>query len=86
MKQATAQKTTPNIRSLHSFSSGTQFDFEIGTLVQSPCRRCERQVLLPDCATGCELLARIQTTMAGGINSANSVSPVESYRISAADH
>ena len=82
MKRVSIRKTTVQLSTLPSISCGTAFDFEIGTLLESPCRCCEMRTLLPTCAQGCEILARIQTTLAGGISSGHSVSPVEDYCLS----
>lgn len=79
MKQVKLRKTAVQVKTDQSVSSGTIFDFEIGTLIQSPCRQCEMRSLLPDCCQHCDLLAQIQTTLASGISSGNSVSPVEDY-------
>jgi hypothetical protein len=82
MKRVSIRKTTVQISASPSISCGTTFDFEIGTLLESPCRCCEMRALLPACAQDCEILARIQTTLAGGISSGHSVSPVEDYCLS----
>jgi hypothetical protein len=37
-----------------------RFDFEVGYLVESPCRCCDRNDELPRCARACLLLDRIQ--------------------------
>ncbi|MEE4607585.1 MAG: hypothetical protein V2L15_01750 [Desulfobacteraceae bacterium] len=79
MKQVKLRKTAVQGKAEQSVSSGTIFDFEIGTLIQSPCRHCEMRSLLPDCCQHCELLAQIQTTLASGISSGHSVSPAEDY-------
>ena len=42
-----------------------KFDFEVGTLVKSPCRNCEDREKFPKCIDGCEHLDRIQTILAG---------------------
>ena len=85
MKQVTVLKANLRCENLKAQSSGTTFDFEIGTLVQSPCRRCEMRARLPGCSRRCELLGRIQSTLAVGISSGHSVSPDESYCLSTAD-
>ena len=83
MKPVKVRKTALRIAARQNATAGgTTFDFEIGTLVQSPCKFCEMRPLLPDCATSCELLSQIQTTLASGISSGNSVSPSESYILS----
>jgi hypothetical protein len=81
MKQVNIRKTAVQVKATPSASGGTIFDFEIGTLVQSPCRSCEMRPLLPGCCQRCALLAQIQTTLAGGISSGHSVSPVEDYSL-----
>ena len=82
MKRVSIRKTTVQLIATQSISYGTTFDFEIGTLRESPCRCCEMRALLPTCTQGCEILERIQTTLAGGISSGHSVSPVEDYCLS----
>lgn len=42
-----------------------RFDFEIGNLVKSPCRECERRSQeFPRCIDACELLERIHALLA----------------------
>jgi hypothetical protein len=81
MKQVNIRKNAVKIRVVSSVGGGTAFDFEIGTLVQSPCRGCAMRSLLPECCQRCDLLARIQSTLAGGVSSGHSVSPVEAYSV-----
>ena len=57
------------------------FDFDLGTLLESPCRTCETRSMLPYCQENCKLLAGIQTILADSINSGQSVLPVESYSV-----
>jgi hypothetical protein len=45
-----------------------RFDFEIGYLVQSPCRSCRRQEQLPACASGCALLEEIRALLAESVS------------------
>ena len=62
--------------------SGTPiFDFDMGTLLESPCRTCEMRSMLPYCQENCQLLAGIQTILADSINSGQSVLPVETYNV-----
>ena len=42
-----------------------RFDFEVGNLVKSPCKECERRKEFPGCIDECDLLDQIQTTLAG---------------------
>jgi hypothetical protein len=46
-----------------------QFDFEVGHLVQSPCRECaRRKAAFPSCIRDCLLLDQIQTILAAGVS------------------
>jgi hypothetical protein len=48
-----------------------EFDFEIGTLIQSPCRECERRkTTFPACSQECLLLAQVQTVLAASVSCA----------------
>ena len=57
------------------------FDFELGSLLESPCKRCHLKPYLPDCADSCEILDGIQKTLAGTISSVKNFSPCESYTL-----
>lgn len=57
------------------------FDFDVGTLVESPCRSCPMRNILPQCVADCQVLSQIQTILAAGVSSNVSVSTVESYSI-----
>lgn len=42
-----------------------KLDFEIGTLVKSPCRECEkRKTEFPTCVRLCKLIDKIQSILA----------------------
>lgn len=41
-----------------------KFDFEIGNLVKSPCRGCEKREEFPHCIETCEIIDRIQSLLA----------------------
>ena len=41
-----------------------RFDFEVGSLVKSPCRDCKTRNLFPGCIDECEMLDRIQSILA----------------------
>lgn len=58
-----------------------QFDFDIGYLKKSPCKKCLQQPLLPDCSGDCEILDRIQTRLARGISTTHTHSPLEPYAV-----
>jgi len=42
-----------------------KFDFEVGTLMKSPCRNCEERDKFPKCLEECERIDRIQSILAG---------------------
>jgi len=46
-----------------------KFDFDIGYLIQSPCRTCTRYEQFPECFRACPTLDRVQTLLAQGISS-----------------
>jgi hypothetical protein len=62
-----------------------QFDFEVGTLAVSPCRRCHWKRNLPKCARECALLAKVQATLAGGVACANGISHLETFSLGTVD-
>lgn len=72
-------------RSPRSSRATVTFDFDIGTLLESPCRSCEMQRHLPGCATACELLFQIQTILADGVRSNFSPSHAEAYTLADSD-
>ena len=45
------------------------FDFEIGYLTKSPCRKCKERSQSPQCHDQCLVLDKIQTFLARGISS-----------------
>jgi len=45
-----------------------RFDFDIGYLIQSPCRDCQSDSRLPYCANDCVILEKIQTILAESIS------------------
>jgi hypothetical protein len=45
-----------------------KFDFEIGYLSESPCRRCVYRRNLPDCQETCSLMDKIRALLAGGVS------------------
>ena len=59
-----------------------QFDFEVGTLAVSPCKQCQWRRCLPKCASDCAVLAKVQTTLAGGVTCANGISHLETFSLS----
>jgi len=45
-----------------------QFDFEIGTLVKSPCLECHYRPLFPQCMQTCRLLDEIHAVLAEAVS------------------
>jgi len=45
-----------------------KFDFEIGLLIQSPCKRCEKKDQFPKCFAGCNILDNIRGILASGVS------------------
>jgi len=45
-----------------------KFDFEIGFLIQSPCRHCEKRNQFPKCFDNCEILDNIRGILARGVS------------------
>lgn len=62
----------PNMRypksPLHKYTYTCHFDFDVGYLVESPCRCCEKQGDLPQCARACHLLDRVRGILADTIS------------------
>ncbi len=53
---------------MHKPIKRDKFDFEIGYLSESPCRRCIFRHKLPDCAETCSLVDKIRILLAKGIS------------------
>jgi hypothetical protein len=66
---------------MKSAAATTVFDFDVGTLIESPCRSCAMRKILPNCVADCQLLSQIQTILAAGVSSNISVSTMEAYCI-----
>jgi len=45
-----------------------RFDFEIGYLVKSPCKECERKKSFPECEDDCITLDKIHTILAKSVS------------------
>jgi hypothetical protein len=59
-----------------------RFDFDIGTLVKSPCRDCPDRLHIPECIDACKLIDHIQRVLAAGISSTRTSSTLEGYALS----
>ncbi len=62
-----------------------KFDFEIGYLIKSPCRECERLEDIPECVDDCEIIDNIQSTLVGAVSSSKSHATAESFTVSMQD-
>jgi len=45
-----------------------KFDFEIGYLIKSPCKKCIYQKTLPKCSDRCEMLDKIHAVLAESVS------------------
>jgi len=45
------------------------FDFEVGHLIQSPCKNCHRYGIFPRCIAECRLLDEIQDVLSTVVSS-----------------
>ena len=45
-----------------------KFDFEIGYLIKSPCKKCNQRDRFPECAKDCTMLDQIQTILSDAIS------------------
>ena len=65
----------------HSRALNQKFDYEIGYLVQSPCRNCSTYAKFPDCMDRCTVLDRVQSVLSDSLSSVHNYSAVESYTL-----
>jgi len=59
-----------------------KLDFEIGHLVQSPCKGCDNRDNFPGCAKTCSILNRIQLVLAETVSCTRHFSTLESSALS----
>ena len=45
-----------------------KYDFEIGYLVKSPCKKCIRKKTFPKCADHCDLLDKIHEVLSEAVS------------------
>ncbi|NQT10223.1 MAG: hypothetical protein HQ573_03525 [Desulfobacteraceae bacterium] len=50
-----------------------RFDFEIGYLVKSPCKECNKQNSFPECADTCKMLDEIHGILSEAVSSSRMV-------------
>ena len=48
-----------------------KYDFEIGYLVKSPCKKCVEQKSFPKCADHCDFLDKIHTKLSEAVSCTN---------------
>lgn len=58
-----------------------RFDFELGYLIESPCRSCVYRPNIPHCIDRCQILDRVQTTLAQSVVTTCRFSPLEPYSV-----
>ncbi|RTZ99148.1 MAG: hypothetical protein DSY90_01855 [Deltaproteobacteria bacterium] len=58
-----AEPTPPSTRRYHH-----RFDFEIGYLVESPCKSCGTRPVFPKCIDRCKILDNIHSVLAAGVS------------------
>jgi hypothetical protein len=61
--------------------SDLQFDFEIGSLSESPCKKCKNRDTLPDCIESCKIIEELQRRMVSAVPSNLNSSFQEGYRV-----
>jgi hypothetical protein len=47
-----------------------KYDFEIGYLIKSPCKKCIHKETFPKCSNECELLDKIHTILCESVSCA----------------
>ena len=60
------QHTSSDIMSKRPFKF--KYDFEIGYLVKSPCKKCIYHKIFPKCSDQCEILDKIHTVLAEAVS------------------
>ena len=45
-----------------------KYDFEIGYLIKSPCKKCIYQKTFPKCSDQCQILDKIHTVLAESVS------------------
>ena len=58
-----------------------KFDFDIGHIIQSPCKTCDRSNQLPNCSENCKMIGKIQAILAGKISCSNEIPEKEPYTV-----
>ncbi|MDJ0914813.1 MAG: hypothetical protein QNI95_14670 [Desulfobacterales bacterium] len=56
------------------------FDFNVGSLIKSPCRDCET-FNMPDCLKSCQMMKEVQLILAQGVSSTTGSGHDEVYEI-----
>jgi len=58
------------------------FDFTLGNLLESPCKKCKSFDQLPECSEQCDIINDLQSALAGTVSSTLSFSMREAYTVS----
>ena len=58
-----------------------RFDFDVGYLVKSPCRQCDKRPDFPKCFEDCEILDKVREALCGAVSSTRGHSSLESFAI-----
>ena len=45
-----------------------RYDFEIGYLIKSPCKKCRHRKSFPKCVNDCDVLDKIQAVLAESVS------------------
>ena len=67
----TESKIDLNILKLNAMTKKVfkyKYDFEIGYLIKSPCKKCIYQKTLPKCSDQCEMLDKIHAVLAESVS------------------
>jgi hypothetical protein len=57
------------------------FDFDLGYLVQSPCKGCSSYRIFPECMDNCKTLDRVQSMLCESVSSAHNFSSMETFEL-----
>ena len=63
-------------------SGKISFDFTLGNLLESPCKKCKSSDMLTACSEKCDIISEIQTALAGKVSSTINFSTRETYTVS----
>ena len=64
-----------------AIKSGAKFDFELGSLTQSPCKTCKNRDKLPTCMNDCKILAMIQQQLTSAVSCNHELSELDTFTL-----